>query len=87
MQTTIPYIDSQPVTTSTGTWLSGVGLYHKGHIGFGGFVGVMIKTFDFSRHLLPEKSSRMTKQALKYDFDRVRTLNKSERRKKDIIRK
>lgn len=47
----------------------------------------MIKTFDFSRHLLPEKSSRMTKEALRYDFDRVRKLNNSDRKKKAIIRK
>jgi len=43
MQTTIPFIDAQPVAPSTGTWLSGVGLYHKGSPGYGGFVGVMIK--------------------------------------------
>ena len=28
-QTTIPYIDSQPVSPSPATWLSGAGLYHK----------------------------------------------------------
>ncbi len=33
MQTTIPYIDAQPVIPRDGIWLSGVGLYHKGHPG------------------------------------------------------
>ena len=33
MQTTIPYIDAQPVSPRDGVWLSGVGLYHKGHPG------------------------------------------------------
>jgi hypothetical protein len=33
MQTTIPFIDAQPVTPRDGVWLSGVGLYHKGHPG------------------------------------------------------
>jgi len=33
MQTTIPYIDAQPVNPRDGVWLSGVGLYHKGHPG------------------------------------------------------
>jgi hypothetical protein len=33
MQTTIPYIDAQPVMPRDGIWLSGLGLYHKGHPG------------------------------------------------------
>lgn len=74
MQTTIPFIDAQPVTTTTGSWLSGVGLYHKGKIGYGGYVGAMIKTFDFSRHLLPDmkkRSGKEMKEALKYDFEQL----------------
>ena len=54
-QTTIPYIDSQPVAPQVASWISGVGLYHKGTPGFGGYVGVMIKTYDLSRHLVPKK--------------------------------
>ena len=33
MQSTVPYIDGQPVTPREGVWLAGVGLYHKGHPG------------------------------------------------------
>ena len=54
-QTTIPYIDSQPVAPQVGSWLSGVGLYHKGTSGSGGYVGAMIKTYDISRHLVSKK--------------------------------
>jgi hypothetical protein len=34
MQSTIPFMDAQPVTPRDGVWLTGVGLYHKGHPGF-----------------------------------------------------
>jgi hypothetical protein len=53
MQTTIPFIDIQSVSTAPGSWMSGAGLYHKGEIGYGGYVGVLLKTFDdVSRHLV-----------------------------------
>jgi len=51
-QTTIPFMDAQPVSPSPSTWLSGAGVYHKGRVGFGGFIGLSVETFDFSRHLL-----------------------------------
>ena len=54
-QTTVPYIDSQPVAPQGGSWLSGVGLYHKGASGFGGYIGAMVSTYDLSRHLVPKK--------------------------------
>ena len=54
-QTTVPYIDSQPVAPQVGSWLSGVGLYHKGASGFGGYIGAMVSTYDLSRHLVPKK--------------------------------
>lgn len=54
-QTTVPYIDSQYVSPKVGSWLSGVGLYHKGAIGYGGYVGAMVTTYDLSRHLVPKK--------------------------------
>ena len=53
-QTTVPYIDAQEIKPSSGVWLTGLGLYHKGTIGYGGFVGFMVQTLDFSNHLLPE---------------------------------
>eukprot|EP00092_Neocalanus_flemingeri_P000983 GFUD01001050.1.p1 GENE.GFUD01001050.1~~GFUD01001050.1.p1 ORF type:complete len:584 (-),score=158.50 GFUD01001050.1:171-1853(-) len=36
-QTTVPFIDAQPVAPQPATWLAGAGLYHKGRGGFGGF--------------------------------------------------
>ena len=53
-QTTIPYIDSQLVAPQAGSWLSGVGLYHKGAYGYGGYVGAMVSTYDLSHHLVPK---------------------------------
>jgi hypothetical protein len=47
LQTTIPYVDAQPVSPKSGSWLGGVGFYHKGHLGYGGYVGVSVETFDF----------------------------------------
>jgi len=56
-QTTVPFIDVQKVSPSTGTWLSGVGVYHKGALGYGGYIALSLDTFDFSRHLLPDDTS------------------------------
>ena len=47
-QTTIPYIDAQNVSPVSGVWITGIGLYHKGYVGYGGYVGFMTKTFSFS---------------------------------------
>lgn len=46
-QTTIPLIDIQEVASSSLVPLSGVGLYHKGAHGFGGFVAPKIFSFDY----------------------------------------
>lgn len=52
-QSTVPFIDTQPVTANVP--LSGVGIYHKGRRGFGGFFAPNIITYDFKRHIrLPE---------------------------------
>ena len=80
-QTTVPYIDAQNVSPVSGVWITGIGLYHKGYVGYGGYVGFMTKTLDFSPHLLPEiddvsgTSSRLQmsdrlvlQEELKYDF-------------------
>jgi len=64
-QTTVPYIDAQPVAPQPATWLAGAGLYHKGRIGYGGFVGFKISTYDFSRHLIPDSKER---PVLRYEF-------------------
>ena len=63
-QTTVPYIDAQPVAPQAASWLSGVGLYHKGTPGYGGYVGVMIKTYDSARHLIPKKINNKEKYIL-----------------------
>ncbi|XP_043272211.1 uncharacterized protein orion isoform X1 [Venturia canescens] len=50
-QTTIPYLDIQPVITIPPFPLSGAGIYHKGRKGSGGFVAPRIITYDFEKHL------------------------------------
>lgn len=50
-QTTIPFIDIQPVTTNPPFPLSGAGIYHKGRSGFGGYIAPKIMTYDFTSHL------------------------------------
>lgn len=50
-QTTVPFIDAQPVESILPTPLAGAGIYHKGRDNFGGFVGAKIITYDFSKHL------------------------------------
>jgi len=64
-QTTVPFIDAQPVAPKPATWLAGAGLYHKGRVGYGGFVGFKVSTYDFSRHLIPDSKER---PVLRYDF-------------------
>ena len=70
MQTTIPFIDAQNVSPTSGTWLSGVGIYHKGSFGYGGYIGFSVNTFDFAKHLLPtkEQQARFIKKDFQYDF-------------------
>ena len=62
--------------------ITGVGIYHKGSIGYGGFVGFLVKTLDFSSHLLPdyqndngdqrrsndENEKLILREVMKYDF-------------------
>ena len=69
MQSTIPFIDVQPVATREGIWLSGVGLYHKGFPGYGGYVGLSTLAYDLSNHLMPKTNEPlMMQQQLKYEF-------------------
>jgi len=67
-QTTIPFIDSQPVSPRPSTWLAGAGLYHKGQVGYGGFLGLKVLSYDFSRHLIPGGAER---PVLRYQFVRA----------------
>lgn len=50
-QTTLPFLDTQNVVSQSATPLSGVGLYHKGFDGYGGFVAPKIFTLDLSEHI------------------------------------
>lgn len=43
-QTTIPFIDLQEVRPNPPVWLRGVGVYHKGQPGYGGFVAPRVFT-------------------------------------------
>lgn len=60
-QTTVPFIDSQPVSTYPHVPLRGAGIYYKGREGFGGFVAPSIITYDFSKNMeneFPETEER-----------------------------
>ena len=46
-QKTVPFIDTQPVYLQIPTPLKGVGVYHKGQDGYGGFIGFKIIPYDF----------------------------------------
>lgn len=50
-QTTIPFIDVQEVFTNPLTPLSGIGLYHKGQPGYGGFMGIKLLTYDIASQI------------------------------------
>lgn len=52
-QTTVPFLDSQPVESLQPVPLSGAGIFHKGQKNFGGFIAPKIITYDFSKHLQP----------------------------------
>lgn len=50
-QTTLPFLDIQNVESHSPCSLSGVGLYHKGFNGFGGYVAPKIFVSDFSHYV------------------------------------
>lgn len=50
-QSTIPFIDQQPLVTNPPTPLSGVGLMHRGSFGSGGFLAFKMESFDVVQHL------------------------------------
>ncbi|XP_062125898.1 uncharacterized protein LOC133838719 [Drosophila sulfurigaster albostrigata] len=50
-QTTIPFIDIQDVVSNHPVPLSGIGIYYKGSLGYGGFVAPKIISYDISPHL------------------------------------
>nr|XP_015839759.1 PREDICTED: uncharacterized protein LOC103313020 isoform X5 [Tribolium castaneum] len=50
-QTTVPFFDAQPVYSTAPTPLSGIGLFHKGRKGSGGFITPKILTYDLTKHI------------------------------------
>jgi hypothetical protein len=54
-QTTVPFFDAQPVESAEPVPLSGIGIYHKGRNGSGGFIAPRIFTYNFATHLQPLK--------------------------------
>ncbi|XP_077292900.1 uncharacterized protein LOC143915942 isoform X2 [Arctopsyche grandis] len=50
-QSTVPFLDAQPVVSDIHVPLSGAGLYHKGMMGSGGFIAPKIITYDYSQHI------------------------------------
>ncbi|XP_045478276.1 uncharacterized protein LOC123683340 isoform X2 [Harmonia axyridis] len=52
-QTTVPFLDAQPVSLMKPVALSGAGLFYKGRINFGGFVTPKVIAYDYSEHLDP----------------------------------
>ncbi|CAK9823191.1 hypothetical protein ANTRET_LOCUS1580 [Anthophora retusa] len=50
-QNTIPFVDIQPVEVNPPVAIAGVGVFHKGRPGSGGFVALRLITYDYSPHL------------------------------------
>lgn len=50
-QTTVPFLDATSVTPNPPTWLTGIGIYHKGQPGYGGFLAFRVSTYNMSDHL------------------------------------
>ena len=60
-QNTVPFIEATPVFTQPPTWLTGIGIYHKGQPGYGGYVAFRIATLNFSYYMmLPSKEFNYT---------------------------
>ncbi|KAI9565211.1 hypothetical protein GHT06_008993 [Daphnia sinensis] len=50
-QTTVPFIEATPVAPEPPVWLTGIGIYHKGQPGYGGYVAFRIATLNFSDYM------------------------------------
>lgn len=61
-QTTVPFIDAQPVIPSALTPLTGAGIYHKGMTNSGGYIAPKIFTFDFTDHILESYNEGIDKK-------------------------
>lgn len=49
-QSTVPFLDIQDVVSIRPVPLSGAGIYHKGQLGFGGFIAPRLITKDIAQH-------------------------------------
>lgn len=50
-QTTVPFIDIQEVRPKPAVWLKGIGVYHKGQWGYGGFIAPRIFTHSAADYI------------------------------------
>uniref|UniRef100_A0ABK9ND08 Uncharacterized protein n=1 Tax=Glossina morsitans morsitans TaxID=37546 RepID=A0ABK9ND08_GLOMM len=55
-QSTVPFIDIQDVISNPSVPLAGIGIYHKGRPGYGGFLAPKLLTYDFTPHIQPPRS-------------------------------
>jgi len=55
-QLTIPFIDIQIVRPEPAVWLQGVGVYHKGRPGYGGFIGLRLFTKNLNEFMVNEEN-------------------------------
>ncbi|CAG0917566.1 unnamed protein product [Notodromas monacha] len=67
-QTTIPFLDIQDVAPTGLTWLKGIGLYHKGYPGYGGYVGLRVFTWDIGEYMHLPPAALKTPKLLGYDI-------------------
>jgi hypothetical protein len=61
-QTTVPFLDAQPVFPVPSTWLTGIGLYHKGQPGYGGFLAFRVATLNVSDYMVMPTSGLFQKE-------------------------
>lgn len=60
-QNTVPFIEITPVSAQPPTWLTGIGVYHKGQPGYGGFVAFRIATINYTDYMaIPSKNFSYT---------------------------
>ncbi|XP_032680540.1 uncharacterized protein LOC116848499 isoform X2 [Odontomachus brunneus] len=50
-QSTVPFLDVQPIIPNPPVLIAGAGIFHKGNKGSGGFVALRLITYDFTPHL------------------------------------
>lgn len=53
-QTVVPYFDTLSAAVSNGVALDGIGIFHRGSPGFGGFIAPKIFNVDHAQYIRPE---------------------------------